>query len=722
MTILYIVAAILGIGLIIFIHECGHFFAAKKVGVRVERFALGFDPKIGGRHLRLFCARRGETEYVIGAIPFGGYVKMAGEILPELDGKEPKEDELQAKGAGARALVFAAGALMNIFSAFFLFMIAFTLGVPFTDSRIGNVVPGSAAWNAGLRAGDQVVAIDGRKVVDFSELALAAAFGGEGDPIRLQIRRDSVLDSPSETPSAGTATDATSPIEISVTPEWSEARGLFTIGAEPALDPVLEADPPAGTPAARAGLARGDVLVGLEIAGQRLPSLAASQLVTLLATERAMLGDRPARVQVERDGKALWLDIPASGVGDEAALPLVRVLSSHPGAAFSGTVVRAIAPHSSARTYLNEGDNVASIDGRPAGSLHWLHLTGSLESETPEVRVVSIDGKERTVRPSRDELLGWALRGEVEWVDRSARVGTLEDDSPLAGSGLAPGDVVWAVDGQPVYTPDELTRKLRGEADGTRRLTVHREGERLELTVPTVDGDVSGVRWTTFCPLAVVFPGGPADRAGLTAGSRVTSVNGEPVFHFDEDFTPRIQAIEPGNEVAVTWIDASGDEHEGSILVGSKPLEPSGLEAIFRHRTRIVRVGLLQSFSVGVRRTVHVGKQVLLTLRSLLRREVSAKNLAGPIGITHILSRAAAFGLASLIYFMAMISVNLGLLNLMPFPILDGGHLLFLAIEKIKGSPVDVRVQEWAASIAFFLIIAFALFVTFHDVRRLVFW
>src|SRR4026207_2256071 len=91
--------AIFAIGLIIFIHELGHYLLAKRVGVRVEKFSLGFDPTIRGRRLCLLSFRRKETEYVIGAIPFGGYVKMAGETAMERKGADhqPRSDELVGK-------------------------------------------------------------------------------------------------------------------------------------------------------------------------------------------------------------------------------------------------------------------------------------------------------------------------------------------------------------------------------------------------------------------------------------------------------------------------------------------------------------------------------------------------------------------------------------------------------------------------------------------------
>jgi regulator of sigma E protease len=153
------------------------------------------------------------------------------------------------------------------------------------------------------------------------------------------------------------------------------------------------------------------------------------------------------------------------------------------------------------------------------------------------------------------------------------------------------------------------------------------------------------------------------------------------------------------------------------VTVGLQPIEPLGITIEEEQRT--VRAGILASFGLGLDRTVVTSKQIFLTLRSLIRRDVSAKNLAGPVGITHLLTKVVERSLSTLIYFLALISINLGLFNLLPFPILDGGHLLFLAIEKVKGSPVDIRVQEWAMNIAFFLILALAVFVTFHDLRRL---
>ena len=118
--------ALLGIGFLIFIHELGHFVAAKRCGIRVDTFCLGFQPTVFGFHMRLMAFRRGDTEYVIGMIPFGGYVKMAGEEIT--DERTGADDEYASKPPWQRAIVLVAGATMNIVFAFVAFIIAFAIG------------------------------------------------------------------------------------------------------------------------------------------------------------------------------------------------------------------------------------------------------------------------------------------------------------------------------------------------------------------------------------------------------------------------------------------------------------------------------------------------------------------------------------------------------------------------------------------------------------------
>jgi regulator of sigma E protease len=706
MLILYIAFALLGIGIIIFIHEAGHFLAAKKVGVRVERFALGFDPPFRGRKLRFFAFRRGETEYVLGMIPFGGYVKLAGEMVPE-SGKSPAPDELLAKSIGARALVFVAGAVMNILSAFLFFMIAFTIGVSFTEPTLGTVVPGSPAWKAGLQPGDTVVQLNGKEVTDFMEVAVETALSGRDQKIRLKVQRE-------VPPDPEGADRDFEELVFEIQPKWNPQLGFHNLGLLPPDSPRLE-QPPAGSAAEEAGIRMGDVLIGAELKGRELPRLSTAHLISAIQVHLSAKPGEAIRLRIDRDGDERWIDIRPRADSSAAPQPLAQVLMG------GGTVVRDIAPGSSARGVFRPGDKILSIDDRPGAPLHWLPLLEHIESSAAEklsLGVESSSGERRALEVAAADLLLWNLRQEILWDDHPV-VGRLAAGSSLRAAGLEDGDVVVAAAGEPFFDPQELAELLSRVPGERLDLEVLRQGKRLLLSAPRSALEASaGVEWRTFGPIAYRTPGGPADRAGITAGSRVVRLGEKEIFTWEE-FTRAVKELDTTKEVAIQWIDAAGEHRQGKLRVGVPPVEELGLR--LQQLKRVVRTGVLDSFAVGARRTIVIGKQVFLTLRSLIKRDVSAKNLAGPIGITHIFTRVAEYGLGTFIYFMAMISVNLGLLNLLPLPILDGGHLLFLGIEKIKGSPVDIRVQEWATNIAFLLIISLALFVTFHDIQRL-FW
>ncbi|MBM3986233.1 MAG: RIP metalloprotease RseP, partial [Planctomycetes bacterium] len=177
-----ILLAALGISFLIFIHELGHFLAARLFNVRVETFSVGFGPRVWG-------FRRGETDYRLSAVPLGGYVKMAGEYGELRDGSTLAADDLTAKPPWQRAVIFSAGVVVNVIFAFIVFPVAFSLGVPFTAPVIGSVAEGGPAWQAGVQPGDEVLAVDGHRVYGFPDVALEVALSDpEGTTLRL--RRD----------------------------------------------------------------------------------------------------------------------------------------------------------------------------------------------------------------------------------------------------------------------------------------------------------------------------------------------------------------------------------------------------------------------------------------------------------------------------------------------------------------------------------------------------
>jgi regulator of sigma E protease len=166
-TLIIIVQVVIVFGLIVFVHELGHFLAAKFVGVGVERFSLGFGPKIVGKQV-------GETEYLVSAVPLGGYVKMVGEEVGDDTPPANIEKSFAHKPLPGRFLIVAAGPLFNIISAYFVFIVLFAsfgIHVPLDIPRIGSVLPNFPAAKAGLEKGDEVLSVAGTPVATWKEMA-----------------------------------------------------------------------------------------------------------------------------------------------------------------------------------------------------------------------------------------------------------------------------------------------------------------------------------------------------------------------------------------------------------------------------------------------------------------------------------------------------------------------------------------------------------------------
>ncbi len=184
-SIIYAVgAALIGLGLLIVIHECGHFLVAKLSGVGVVTFSVGFGPK-------LWVRKRGETEYALSAFPLGGYVKMVGEDPDEEVPQHEIERSFSHKGLLKRIAIVAAGPGFNLLLAVVLLMfVYFFYGVPVLSTRVGSLESGAPAEQAGIRKGDRIVAVNGRAVDEWDELSKTIR-ESQGAPLNLQIQRDS---------------------------------------------------------------------------------------------------------------------------------------------------------------------------------------------------------------------------------------------------------------------------------------------------------------------------------------------------------------------------------------------------------------------------------------------------------------------------------------------------------------------------------------------------
>lgn len=168
------------LGILILVHEFGHFVAAKKAGVRVEKFSLGFGPQI-------LTKNKGGTEYSISLVPLGGYVKFAGDSLEDY---KNKPYEYLAQPPGKRFWIIFFGPFLNYILGFLLFWIIFTVGYPALTTKIGGVLDGYGAKEAGLQAGDKIVAIDAEKVDIWDDMQRVIQAKSDAQSVNLSVFRD----------------------------------------------------------------------------------------------------------------------------------------------------------------------------------------------------------------------------------------------------------------------------------------------------------------------------------------------------------------------------------------------------------------------------------------------------------------------------------------------------------------------------------------------------
>ncbi|MEW6377835.1 MAG: RIP metalloprotease RseP [Thermodesulfobacteriota bacterium] len=216
-----IISTIVVLGILVFVHELGHFLLAKKIGVGVLTFSLGFGPKLIGRKI-------GETQYQISVIPLGGFVKLVGENPEEEVKEEDRARSFSLQPIWKRALIVSAGPFFNFFLAVVFFSIINLFGIPFLPSKIGEVSPGLPAESAGLKKGDLVLSIDGNEVSKWDDLSKIIR-SSKGKELLLKVKRDNEI------------------LEIKVTPRLSTQKNpfgeeiqLFMIGITPSHEVAVQ--------------------------------------------------------------------------------------------------------------------------------------------------------------------------------------------------------------------------------------------------------------------------------------------------------------------------------------------------------------------------------------------------------------------------------------------------------------------------------------------------
>lgn len=323
-------------------------------------------------------------------------------------------------------------------------------------------------------------------------------------------------------------------------------------------------------------------------------------------------------------------------------------------------------------------------------------------------------------------------------------IGRVLPQSPAALAGLQPGDELLAIDGQPVHDWEAINYALidRMGESGVLRLQLRPaaggavQERQLSLQQYLGGRDVDPFREIGFTPwqpafepvIGEVMPEGAGARQGLKAGDRILAVDGQPVTIW-QDFTDVVRAqpeqvllvlVRRGEQTVELRLIPRGEKDDQGIVRGKLGimLKEQAVQVPEQYR-QIQHYGPLQALGMAVAKT---GKLIVFTLESMVKMVqglISVNNLSGPITIAKVAGQTAAMGWQALLGFMALLSVSLGVLNLLPIPVLDGGHLVLHGIEGLTGRPVPERVQELGLRIGLFLLMSLMLLAIFNDLSRL---
>lgn len=292
---------LLAIGLLVTVHEFGHYLMARLCGVKVLRFSLGFGPQLWGRKFG-----SDQTEWVLAAIPLGGYVKMLDEREEAVDSVE-RHRAFNTQSITRRCLIVAAGPAANFILAIFIYWFAAMLGSMDVPAQLGRIDEASAAAQSGLQEGDRILSVDGREVsswTDFRWEVVRHAVGGER--VLLGVRRgDAVLDS-LEVQLGGVAIDERA----------ADPLSQVGIHLQPTLSPRLGA-PMQGGPGDRAGLKHGDLVQAVN--GQ--PVRAWHQFVEFVAASPG----KPLTLVLENDGQIRTVVVTPDAIGKAVPRGMIRV-------------------------------------------------------------------------------------------------------------------------------------------------------------------------------------------------------------------------------------------------------------------------------------------------------------------------------------------------------------------------------------------------------------
>ena len=653
-----LIEIIILLGLVIFVHELGHFLAARWAGVLVERFSIGFGPL-------LLAFRRGETEYAISAIPLGGYVKMLGQSdTPTVD--EPSEDprSYQNKTVFQRMVIISAGVVMNVIFGAICFAIAYMNGVPQLAAAAGAVTPARPAWKAGVEPGDRVIQLNGVKDPSYEDLVNRVMLTSPGvGTVHLVVERNG------------------KEIPIDVVPERIGEDRKPTIGVTPEHGMTLidNENVPPTIPGSQAALAKNPGFEG----GDKVVAVNGTKVETPEAFKQLMFEHRrdPVTITVER-----FSESESKTATSTAEIKVEPAHMRTLGLRMTMGEILAIRPDSPAANAVNEKgdrepveatDKIVAVDGET--DFDPLRLADMIADKNGEKVELTLKRKGRTTTDLKVYL---EPENVPAWNDFISPPGLSDWPMSIPSLGIA-FEVFGTVDRVEPDSPAAKASKPIQPGDVLREMayTFHIDGESK-----TVSRDVSDQSW-----------------AGIFWGLQDRS----------------LQSVEmtfksPGE-------GDQAKEYTVSLVPVEDPSWPLAFRGLnFREDSTFKKAnGFVEGVVMGMQYTWTTLSRVYLTLRGLVMNEISPEMLSGPLRLGH-LAYVVSQDWMMLVLLIGLININLAVVNFLPIPVLDGGHMVFLLYEGITRRRPNEKFVLAAHIFGLSCIVALMCFVLYLDVRH--FW
>jgi regulator of sigma E protease len=618
---IHIILGILGLSFLVFIHELGHYLVAKKVGMRVEVFSIGFGKPI-------YSWMQGGVKWQICYLLFGGYVKIAGmekegDIEPHLI-----KDGFFGKKPIDRIKVAVMGPLINVVFAFLVFTVIWLLGgrekrfEEFTNI-IGWVDPQSELVQNGVKPGDTITEYAGKKFTGFKDLVYGGVLNNqsidiEGDKIDYYTREKIPYQ-----------------YNLKAYPMPGYPKGVKSLGAVPATYVIFR---------------------GFD----------------------------------SKYGKSS----PAYGSG---ILPGDRVVWANGEPIFSALQLNKIVNRRDAFLTIERGDAILHVRAERI-SLSELQIPNRLKDEFLDwKRALGIQksNEELYFIPYEIDVLG-VVKGKLNLIDYDLLETSIKDLSSLElDQTLKVGDRIIAVNGVEVSNGVEIFSELKSNKV---LLICEREAKQELVSSDKANASfINSVNWNDLKLLSSSI--GKKDQISKI-GNLVLLNPIEPLSY--EEFMNIQNGVQTAYEPHLVASLKQNKKSTEYLFLGSRVTD----KAVIYNPTPI------EIFKDVIFETWH-------TLKSLASGSLSPKWLSGPVGIVKVMQQGFHVGFKEALYWLGLISLNLGIINLLPIPVLDGGHICFSLWEAITKKPISSKVLEKIVFPFVVLMIGFFLYVTFQDISRI---